>query len=171
VFIWNLFFDYDSYGRLSNTYSNSQLNAPIGLISRTNYSEKIALTYDLADNILTKTRTHKPNATTTRTIVETMDYDNGLRLKQMKHKVDALSEQIILYADYNVKNQLVTKWMGKVGSFNYLQKVDYSYNSLGWLTGINNLTSLSGTTTALTNCSLPFANAPSSTDLDVNDLF
>jgi hypothetical protein len=37
------------------------------------------MVYDLADNVLTKTRTHKPNSTTVRTIVETNDYDNGLR--------------------------------------------------------------------------------------------
>ena len=48
-----------------------------------------------------------------------MDYDNGFRLKQMKHQIDVLPEQILSYADYNVKNQLVTKRMGKVGSLNY----------------------------------------------------
>jgi hypothetical protein len=64
------FLQYDSYGRLNNSYSNNQLYSPSGAISATNFSEKIALVYDLADNVLTKTRTHKPNATTTRTILE-----------------------------------------------------------------------------------------------------
>jgi hypothetical protein len=63
------YFEYDNYGRLSNTYSNSQMYAPRGIMSPTTYSEKTALTYDLADNILTKTRTHKPNETTARIIV------------------------------------------------------------------------------------------------------
>ena len=44
--------------------------------------------------------------------------------------------EILSYNDYNVKNQLVTKWMGKT-NVDYLQKVDYTYNSLGWLAGIN----------------------------------
>jgi RHS repeat-associated protein len=165
------FLQYDAYGRLNNTYSNNQMYSPAGAISATNFSEKIALNYDLADNILTKTRTHKPNATTTRTIVETMDYDNGLRLKQLKHKLDAMDEQILSYADYNVKNQLVTKRMGKVGALNYLQKVDYAYNSLGWLTGINSPAPVMGLTRPLSSCSFPIATAPSTTDLDYNDLF
>jgi hypothetical protein len=88
----------------------------------------------------------------------------------MKHKVDAMPEQILSYADYDIKNQLVIKRMGKVGNKNYLQKVDYSYNPLGWLTGINSLNVQSGTTTALSNCTFPVANTPS-TDLDVSDLF
>ncbi len=165
------FLQYDSYGRLSSTYSNNQLYSPSGAISTTNFSEKIALTYDLADNVLTKTRTHKPNATTTRTIVETMDYDNGLRLKQMKHKIDAMDEQILNNVDYSIKNQITTKRMGKVGTYNYLQKVDYTYNSLGWLTGIN---TPAPPTYITTN---PIGNYPalispnsSSADLDNNDL-
>jgi RHS repeat-associated protein len=163
------FLQYDEYGRLSSTSSNSQLYAPIGLMSPTNFSEKIALTYDLADNVLTKTRTHKPNSTTTKTIVETMDYDNGLRLKQIKHKIDALPEQILSNIDYDIKNQVQTKRMGKVGALNYLQKVDYTYNALGWLTGVN--IPISGTTTALVNCTFPEPNTSNTTDLDVNDLF
>ncbi|MBL7818777.1 MAG: RHS repeat-associated core domain-containing protein [Saprospiraceae bacterium] len=165
------FLQYDSYGRLSNTYSNNQLYSPSGTISATNFSEKIALTYDLADNILTKTRTHKPNATTTRTIVETMDYDNGLRLKRMKHKIDALQEQVLDSLAYTIKNQVQTKWMGKAGNLNYLQKVDYSYNSLGWLTGINNPVPTFGLTRALSACYYPVSYNPSTTDLDYNDLF
>jgi hypothetical protein len=165
------FLQYDAYGRLNNTYSNNQLYSPSGAISATNFSEKIALVYDLADNVLTKTRTHKPNATTTRTILETMDYDNGLRLKQMKHQIDALPEQILSYADYNVKNQLQTKRIGKVGALNYLQKVDYSYNSLGWLTGINSPQTAFALTRPLASCYYPVNYAASTTDLDYNDLF
>jgi RHS repeat-associated protein len=165
------FLQYDSYGRLNNTYSNNQLYSPSGAISATNFSEKIALVYDLADNVLTKTRTHKPNATTTRTILEKMDYDNGLRLKQMKHQIDALPEQILSYADYNIKNQLQTKRIGKVGALSYLQKVDYTYNSLGWLTGINNPQTAFPLTKALSACFYPVNYGASTTDLDYNDLF
>ncbi len=165
------FLQYDAYGRLNSTYSNNQMYSPAGAISTTNFSEKIALGYDLADNILTKTRTHKPNSTTTRTIVETMDYDNGLRLKQMKHKVDAMDEQILSYADYNVKNQLQTKRMGKVGSLNYLQKVDYSYNSLGWLTGINSPAQALSPLATIGNLPNQFSPNSSDADLDYNDLF
>ena len=127
--------------------------------------------YDLADNILTKTRLHKPNATTTRTIVETNDYDNGLRLKQMKHKLDALPEQILSNMNYTVKNQVQTKFMGKTGTLNYLQKVDYSYNSLGWLTGINQDLADNALDRPLSNCFYPTNIATSTTNLDINDLF
>ena len=62
----------------------------------------------------------------------------------MKHKLDALPEQIVSFMDYTLKNQVQTKQMGKVGALNYLQKVDYQYNVLGWLTGINNTAGISG---------------------------
>ena len=85
---------------------------------------------------------------------ETTDYDSGLRLKQVKHKFDALPEQIVSFMDYTVKNQVQTKRMGKVGTLNYLQKVDYQYNNLGWLTGINNTAGLSASAfTSGTVCS------------------
>jgi RHS repeat-associated protein len=164
------FMEYDSYGRMSATYSNNQLYAPAGAISATNFSEKVVMGYDLADNILTRTRTHKLNATTNRTIVETNDYDNGLRLKQMKHQLDAMPVQTLAYNEYNVKNQLVTKYVGKSGSLNYLQKTDYTYNSLGWLSGINpGLTNNLDRTMAA--CFYPVNNATSTTNLDINDLF
>jgi RHS repeat-associated protein len=157
---------YDNYGRLSAAYSNNHLYSLAGAVSTANFSEKISTVYDLADNVLTKVRTHKPNATTTRTITETTDYDNALRLKRVKHQVDAMAEQIVSQMDYTVKNQLQTKWMGKVGALSFLQKVDYAYNSVGFLTGIN-APSLNGTTNAA--CTLPFANPTGS--LDDNDLF
>jgi RHS repeat-associated protein len=162
---------YDNYGRLASTYSNNQMFTPAGLLTANNCSEKTVLSYDLADNVLTKTRTHKPNATTTRTIIETMDYDNGLRLKQMKHQLDAMPEQILSFSDYNVKNQLITKRMGKTGALPYLQKVDYSYNTLGWLTGINSPAPVMGLTSPLSVCGFPKSTAPSTTNLDFNDLF
>ena len=88
------FLQYDSYGRLSSSYSNSYLNTlgayTFGMISPTNFAEANVLTYDLADNVLTKTRTNKPNTSTTHTITETMNYDNALRLKRVKHQVDAM---------------------------------------------------------------------------------
>lgn len=159
----------DPYGRLSAAYSNNHLYSPSGAISNTNFSEKIATIYDLADNVLTKTRTHKPNATTTRTITEIMDYDNGLRLKQNKHKVDSENEQILSYLDYTLKNQVQTKRMGKAGTLEYLQKVDYQYNVMGWLTAINgSTTNIAG---AAATCALPTPSTPSTTNLDINDLF
>lgn len=52
-------------------------------ITNIHFSEKITTIPDLADNILSKTRTHKPNVTDH----ETIDYDNRLGLKQNKHEV------------------------------------------------------------------------------------
>ncbi len=166
------FLEYDNYGRVLNSYSNNQLYTPIPgtAISSANFSEKVAITYDLADNVLTKTRTHKPDANTTRTILETIDYDNGLRVKQMKHQVDNLPEQILSSMNYTVKNQVATKYVGKTGSLNFLQKIDYAYNDLGWLTGINP-TGVKGVQTPFANCTIPGTNTTSTTDLDVNDLF
>ncbi len=62
--------------------------------------------------------------------------------------------------------------MGKTGALPYLQKVDYTYNSLGWLTGIN---SPAPPTYFFTNPigNLPALSSPntSAADLDNNDLF
>ena len=166
---------YDNFGRLQYSYGNSHINPMSGAISATNFSEKIELTYDLADNVLSKIRTHKPNSTITNVITETTDYDNGLRPKQIKHKIDALPEQILSYMNYTIKNQVATKWVGKptLSSLNYLQKVDYSYNTLGWLTGINSPATAMGLGLArpLAYCDFPVAFAANPTDLDKNDLF
>jgi RHS repeat-associated protein len=169
---------YDSYGRLQFTYGNNHINPLAGtVISTTNFSEKVQITYDLADNVLSKIRTHKPNATTTNVITESTDYDNGLRPKQMRHKLDGLPEQILSSMEYTIKNQVKTKWMGKP-VFNptnlpYLQKVDYAYNTLGWLTGINAPAPSLGLLRPMSSCFYPIANTytPSPTNLDDNDLF
>ena len=170
------FLQYDSYGRVSNIYGNNQLYSPstagVGFITPTNFSEKTALTYDCSDIVLSKTRTHKQNSSTTHTITETMDYDNALRLKQVRHQVDYLPEQIVSQLDYTVKNQVATKWLGKVGGLSFLQKVDYSYNSVGFLTGINSPAQfLPYSTNALASCTFPSAYSPSTSNLDYNDLF
>jgi RHS repeat-associated protein len=166
------FLEYDNYGRLFKSYGNNHLYTPTTLTSGSN-SEQVTIVYDLADNVLIKTRIHKPNVTTTRTIVEKMEYDNGLRLKQVTHQVDALTPQILSSIDYTIKNQVQTKWMGKPtlgpGSASFLQKVDYSYNTLGWLTGINAPT-LNVNDIVNTACNLPFPNTPGA-NLDENDLF
>jgi RHS repeat-associated protein len=165
---------YDNFGRLQFSYGNSHINPLTGTtISASNFSEKIELSYDLADNVLTKTRTHKPNATTTNIIKEATDYDNGLRPKQVRHQIDAMPEQILSYIGYTVKNQVATKWIGKpaISSLNYLQKVDYSYNTLGWLTGINAPAPSLGLTRTIANCYFPVSSNLSTTDLDLNDLF
>ncbi len=61
--------------------------------------------------------------------------------------------------------------MGKTGALPYLQKVDYAYNSLGWLTGINSPAPVFGLTRALSACFYPVSYNPSATDMDYNDLF
>jgi RHS repeat-associated protein len=165
------FMQYDNYGRMSSAYSNNAMYSPAGAISATNFSEKITTNYDLADNVLTKVRIHKPNSTTIRTITETTDYDNALRLKRVKHQVDAMAEQIVSQMDYTVKNQLQSKWMGKVGALNFLQKVDYAYNSVGFLTGINVPSPTLGITRALSVCGPPTSVTPSATNIDQTDLF
>jgi RHS repeat-associated protein len=167
------FMQYDSYGRLSSAYSNNAMYPTASAISATNFSEKITTTYDLADNVLTKVRIHKPNPDITKsiTITETTDYDNALRLKRVKHQVNTMAEQIVSQMDYTVKNQLQSKWMGKVGALNFLQKVDYAYNSVGFLTGINVPSPTLGITRPLSVCGPPTGVTASATNIDLADLF
>jgi RHS repeat-associated protein len=67
--------------------------------------------------------------------------DQGRPLTDM-HKIGPTgTPQLISGNSYNQLGQLVTKHVG--GTVDQLQKVDYSYNIRGWLTGINDIGSLS----------------------------
>lgn len=138
-------YSYDDWGR------NTQ-------ITGTNFkggSETIVFTYDWADNLTRKTRTHV-NGSTNLVIDEIYTYDHSGRLFRNYQRITKngqLGSWVqISENDYTIKDQLSTLSLGKENSHpNPLQKVDYSYNTQGWLTYINQ-GAMSGSST-LTICS------------------
>jgi RHS repeat-associated protein len=71
-----------------------------------------------------------------------MIYDHAGRLKQVREKVDNLPSNWKIINDlvYDERGELITKRIDYVTS--YKQIVDYEYNIRGWLTKINNPSSL-----------------------------
>ena len=161
-------YTYDAHGRVSQTNGNNHLNTALG--SEVN---GISL-YDWADHVITESRAHKPTAAITRTLAQTHGYDHRGRLKSNTFSVDGAAAHTISELNYNWKDQLVEKNIGKAPGFaNPLQSLDFAYNDQGWLTRVNQA-ALGGTSLAMASCptapALPNPGAASGTP-DNNDLF
>jgi RHS repeat-associated protein len=82
--------------------------------------------------------------------------------------------QHISHYDYDLRSRLTQRNLGKQGSSNWLQSLDYTYNELDWLTAINPQGSTGLGTTQNMNEPLGIPTPgfnPASTDPDNNDLF
>lgn len=84
----------------------------------------------------------------TNTEIKTTDnftYTPQSRLLTHTHQIGTGTVQLLSKNEYNELGQLITKRVGgtDVTGATSLQKVDYTYNIRGWLTGINDLTNLS----------------------------
>ncbi len=69
---------------------------------------------------------------TTKIIDERFDYDHAGRLLKHYHKINGVSEVLLVDNTYNELGELITKKVGNV------QQMDYQYNIRGWLKQINN---------------------------------
>jgi RHS repeat-associated protein len=126
-------FTYDSHGRTSQINGNSHINLTLG-------SEVIDFnTYDWADNVIQKTRTHKKTTTSTLTLRDRYTYDHRARMNNYYHKIDAGTEVLVSNQVYSDRNFLTQKNLHGTTGGGYLQNVDYYYNDQGWLTGINTM--------------------------------
>jgi RHS repeat-associated protein len=79
----------------------------------------------------------KTNADAEVAINERFIYDNQFRLKQHYHQVNNLAEELLADYTYNELGQLTSK---KVG--NNLQNIEYTYNTRGWVTKVNDPSNL-----------------------------
>ena len=126
-------YDYDSYGRVTSIVGNSHINLTAGSETTTFDS------YDLADNLIQKTRSHKKtSASAALTIRDRFTYDHRGRSINTYHKIGTGTETLISNYVYNDRNFITQKNLGGTGT-GYLQNVDFQYNTLGMLTGINSL--------------------------------
>jgi RHS repeat-associated protein len=159
---------FDTYGRISSSTGNNYLQL-------TDFSaETMSYIYDYADNVLKDTRVSKKTAAISYTLTQTHNYDHWGRNTLNTHQVGTGTIHNISQINYDWKNQVTEKNLGKTPSTtNYLQSLDYAYNDQGWLTTIN-AASLGGTNTGLaacpTNQGMPSPGAASTTP-DLNDLF
>ncbi|MBK7939720.1 MAG: hypothetical protein IPJ82_22700 [Lewinellaceae bacterium] len=156
-------YTYDIYGRVSGSTGNNYL-VPADL-----NAEAMGYVYDFADHVLIDTRVSKQSTTVSHTVVQTHTFDAWGRLKSNTHQLDNGATTTISDLNYDWKNQLIEKNLGKTATNSYLQSLDYTYNDQGWLQTINNAT-LGGANVTLASCTAPNPGAASSTP-DNNDLF
>ena len=76
---------------------------------------------------------------TTEKVYENFDYDSHGRLKTHWHRLNRMVNPVILSAfTYNELGQVVEKKLHSTNAgLNFLQNVDYRYNTRGWRTNIN----------------------------------
>lgn len=151
-------FNYDTYGRISNTGGNNHTNA--GNLN----AENIGYSYDHGDNILTETRTSVHSAGTT-SYVNSRLFDIWGRLTQTSQNLNGAGNKIISELSYTDKDQLNWKKLG-----NGLQQIDYSYLPNGLLSSINGTGALSASTYPIANM-LTSLSTPTFSGNNNGDLF
>ncbi len=100
--------------------------------------------YDFSKTLYTLT-THKKTASATLvTVKDALTYTDQDRVLTQTHQINGGAIQLLAKNDYDELGQLITKYVGgtDLTGLNPLQKVDYTYNIRGWLTGINDIDNL-----------------------------
>jgi RHS repeat-associated protein len=89
--------------------------------------------------LVTTTRHKRTNMDTEIRTDEVFTYSNQDRLLTHTHQINGGEIQLLAANTYNEMGQLISKNVGgtAVDGSSGLQKVDYTYNIRGWLTGIN----------------------------------
>ena len=128
-------------------------------------SDVFTYTYDFANNPLSALRNHVLPAGTT-TVLEETTYDHSARTANTYHQVNGGPKIQVSQQAYTVKDELQTKYLGKVGA-SWLQTVDYAYLENGFLQSINDGT-IGGTTMTPDLCSPALPNPGNTGE---NDLF
>ena len=127
---------YDYKARPIRSYSKNYLTGYTLIDKKIDFSGKI---------LYTETKHKRVAASTEIYIKDVYTYTNQDRPVLHTHQVGLNGiPQLLSKNDYNEFGQLVSKKVGgtDVAAASYLQKVNYSYNIKGWLTGINDVGSL-----------------------------
>ena len=96
--------------------------------------------YSFSGNLLTVINEH--NGHESHTVTRTFKYDHGDRLTEIRHQLDTEPEIILLKNDYNSIGELTNKKLHSSDFTNFNQEVDYRYNVRGWLSEINDPSSV-----------------------------
>lgn len=125
---------YDGQGRVIQVRSNNHLNATPDNLNSTSY--------DFEKVLQTKTY-HNSGTPGAATVLNTYEYYDQGRLKQVKQKNNSGTDQLVVQYEYNPLGQVVDKKLhgtGTPGSETFLQSIDYRYTINGQLASINNAT-------------------------------
>jgi len=149
---------YDIYGHLITKYKQHYLASAQ---STYNY-DAVSYGYNFANTLSGTTRKHYSKntggtASLIATVVNSYVYDNQSRKTRTFEQINSAPQVLLFQEDYNEVGKSIARRMHSINSgANFLQNVDYRYNSRGWLTDINNAT---------------LQNDFGVTNSDVNDLF
>ena len=127
---------YDYKARPIRTYAQNYLGG---------YTQTDANLDFVGKTLFTETR-HKRLAANDELLVrEEFTYSPQDRLITHTHKINSNPTQLLTKNTYDELGQLIAKNVGgtDVSGIAALQKVDYTYNIRGWMTGINDVTNLS----------------------------
>jgi RHS repeat-associated protein len=160
-------FTYDAVtGRNTSITGNSHLN----ITASTN---NFAFVYDFAGNLMSEERTFTGEPV----YKKRMTYDHAGRMNGFFHTLGGNAEKQLSLPQYDFRDRLATKNLGKTANGTYLQKIDYEYNEQNWLTGINTAAVFPTTPTPTALTLTPTIPNPTETAItagytpDVNDLF
>ncbi|GAA4149493.1 DUF6443 domain-containing protein [Chryseobacterium ginsenosidimutans] len=124
---------YDKKARPIGSYSINHLGG------RTKIDSKL----DFAGAVQQTITTHKRlNTDTDRVITENFTYDTQNRLLTHSHQVDSNPTEYLAQNKYNELSQIESKKVGGTSVSSPLQQVDYQYNIRGWMTKINDPSTL-----------------------------
>ncbi|GEP49846.1 hypothetical protein FNO01nite_05180 [Flavobacterium noncentrifugens] len=114
---------------------------------KTNYiggHTNVFTNYDFSGLVLNTITIHQPKAGVQEITVNDA-YQYSLQGKPVNHIQDisgsGVLPELISHSEYDELGQLISKNVGgqDISTFHGLQKIDYTYNVRGWLTGINNI--------------------------------
>ncbi|WP_237732411.1 DUF6443 domain-containing protein [Flavobacterium sp. UGB4466] len=119
---------YDTRSRAVRTRTQNHLGGYTNTNSKLDFTGK---------SLYTVTKHKRTSGDTELTIKEEYTYSPQDRLLTHTHQINGGTVEVLANNTYDDLGQLITKNIG-----NSLQKIDYSYNIRGWLTGINNVENL-----------------------------
>lgn len=123
---------YDNKNRILRTYTENYLGGDDLILNK----------YDFIGNVIKSKQVHlKEPDTDAITITQQFIYDHAQRLEKVYHQMgDDVSDNILMAEmEYNEIGQLIKKKLHKTVSDDFLQEIDFEYNSRGWLAKINDL--------------------------------
>ncbi|MFH6990749.1 RHS repeat-associated core domain-containing protein, partial [Flavobacterium collinsii] len=123
---------YDSKSRVVSTQLQNHLGGYTNIENGLDFTGK---------SLYTVTRHKRTSGDSEVTVSEGYTYSPEDRLLTHTHQVNSGTIEVLAHNTYDDLGQLITKQVGNNTS-NSLQKVQYSYNIRGWLTGINNIENL-----------------------------
>ncbi|HAF28301.1 MAG TPA: hypothetical protein DCG75_04555 [Bacteroidales bacterium] len=120
---------YDEKNRILRTYNENYLGG----------DDLILNSYNFIGNIIKTKQVHIKDVTTSPIVInQQFDYDHASRLEKVLHQIEGNGDALVMAEmEYNEIGQLIKKKLHESAPDNFLQEIDFTYNSRGWLTKIN----------------------------------